>query len=248
MIKYLLIMLTLISAEQCVTPDQDRQLLVINHEAVNFKQLNIIKTYNISNDDFNGKIHLLKSDSDFVDIIMSNYIVDTDKSALIHLSQNYILALFEIENKKDQISKFNTDDLTLQWNGKKIIPLHPNEYPQEIHCLNWKGNIKNFYNLIAISVVTAYTVNAMFACIEGKCKGIEDMDKWLKENHPAYNKGKRFLSNAIFKTTIDFNQKINASQIEFESKAIAKGVILYRNPGKYTEFQNFLTIGNCIVD
>ncbi|WP_135769748.1 hypothetical protein [Leptospira gomenensis] len=207
-----------------------------------------MENYDVSNEVFEGKIRLLKSDSDFVDLLLSNYVVDNDQSALIHLSQNYAIALIQIENKTGRAQIFDTQLLNVFWNGKTISPLSPDQYPKKIYCLNWKGNIKNFYNFIAVSLVTAYTINAMFACAEGKCKELDYIDRWLKENHPVYNKEKYFFSDPIFKTTLDFNKKLNLKFVEMEPDARIQGIALYRNPERYSDFRNLITTGNCVVD
>ncbi|PKA04494.1 hypothetical protein CH375_10600 [Leptospira ellisii] len=248
MIKYLSTIFVAVLNLYCVSPDSDRQLLVIDRDTSLQNRWDIIENYDISNTVFEGKIRLLKSDSDFVDLLLSNYVVDNDRSALIHLSQNYAVALIKIENKTNQTQIFDTQNLNVSWNGKTVSPLNPEQYPKKIHCLNWKGNIKNFYNFIAISLVTAYTINAMFACTEGKCKEMEYMDRWLKENHPIYNKEKHFFSDAIFKTTLDFNQKLNLKHVEIEPNTRIQGIALYRNPERFADVRNFLTVGNCVVD
>ncbi|PJZ47547.1 hypothetical protein CH362_18575 [Leptospira saintgironsiae] len=232
---------------QCMLPDRDKQSIDFHPDTIRDEELNVIKVFKISDHDIKGKIILLKSNSPFVDHLLSNFVVDNTDSALIHLSQDYLVGLILIQNESDEPESFSLKNLNLQLDDKSLIPLKSTEYPKKIRCFNWKGTAKNFYNFIAISAITIYTINAMFACIEGKCEEMDYLKQEIDKNHPS-KVGGSYFSDLNFVTTLNFNNKVESENIIIAPKAVSKGVVLYSNPFALENIKDYITKGNCTIE
>lgn len=240
---FFLILFILLS---CIFPDRDKQSIDFHPDTIRNEELNVLKVFKISDHDIKGKIILLKSDSPFVDHLLSNFVVDNADSALIHLSQDYLVGLILIQNESDEPESFSHKNLNLQLEDKSLIPLKSTDYPKQVRCFNWKGTVKNFYNFIVISAITIYTINAMFACLEGKCEEMDYLKQEIDAKHPS-KVGGSYFSDLNFVTTLDFNNKVESESILIGPRAVSKGVILYRNPFPFENIKDYVTKGNCTI-
>ncbi|EPG67734.1 hypothetical protein [Leptospira wolffii] len=242
---YLPILCFLFLFEGCLFPDRDRQSLSFHPDSVRENELDVIHTYEVREEGLSGSIYLMKSDSNLVELFLSNIVVDNSKSAMMHLSPKYLVALAVVENTSEETKILSYHKLNLSLENRTLIPLEPKDYPKEIRCFNWKGTAKNFYNFIAISVVAVYTVNAMFGCLEGKCDAIRDLQKET-ETHPPFLNDGSYFSDLNFTTALDFRNGESEGFL-IQPKTVAKGVFLYRNPKGFSETKEFLTKGNCEI-
>lgn len=231
---------------QCLIPDRDKQSISFNPDTVRDEKLDVIKVIQILDHDIKGKIVLLKSNSDFVDHLLSNFVVDNAESTLIHLSQDYLVGLIIIENESDDPEPFSIRNLNLQLDGKMLVPLKPTEYPKQVRCINWKGTAKNFYNFVAISAVTVYTVSAMFGCLEGRCEAMEYLKK-ESDSQPPSKAGGNYFSDLNFVTTLEFKYINENEKVLIKPKSLSKGVVLYKNPFPLENIKDYLTKGNCTI-
>lgn len=238
--------LILFSLCGCLLPDRDKQSIDFHPDTVRDEKLDVIKVIKISDHDIKGKIILLKSDSDFVDHLLSNFVVDNAESTLIHLSQEYLVGLIIIENESDDPEPFSIKNLNLQLDGKMLVPLKPTDYPKQVRCFNWKGTAKNFYNFVAISAVTVYTVSAMFGCLEGRCEAMEYLKK-ESDSQPPSKAGGNYFSDLNFVTTLEFSYNAESKKVLIKPRSLSKGVVLYKNPFPLENIKDYLTKGNCTI-
>lgn len=241
-----LFVLALLFLPVCILPDRDNQSISFHPDTVREEKLDVIKVIKISDHDIKGKIILLKSDSDFVDHLLSNFVVDNAESALIHLSQDYLVGLIIIENESDDPEPFSIGNLNLQLDGKMLVPLKPSDFPKQVRCFNWKGTAKNFYNFVAISAVTVYTISAMFGCLEGRCEGMEYLKKEA-DSQPPSKAGGNYFSDLNFVTTLEFSYNNESEKVLIKPKSLSKGIVLYKNPFPLENIKDYLTKGNCTI-
>ncbi|TGK08642.1 hypothetical protein EHO58_05475 [Leptospira selangorensis] len=233
-----------------MSPDQNEQIVSFDsNKNISYKDLNVLEVFELSDNQLHGYMFLTKANSNFIDALLLNFSVDNQNSAVLHLSQDYLVGLVVIENDTDVNKIFSFNSLKLNWKDTKIVPLLENEYPDKIKCFNWKGTTKNFYNFMAISAITVgvvvYAYVALFACLQGKCERIDDL-KNFEKRYSSKLKGPHF-SNFNFTSTLSFNDAIKNNGIAIPQNTIAKGIVLYRNPFLIKDINDYTLKGNCTI-
>ena len=248
--RIFLCLITLVLLNSCVFPDRNEQIISFDsNKNVTYKDLDVLEVFEISDNQLHGYIFLAKANSNFIDTLLLNFSVDNHQSAVLHLSQDYLVGLIVIENDTDVNNVLSLNSLILNWKDRKIAPLLENEYPDKIRCFNWKGTTKNFYNFMAISAITigvvVYAYIALFACLEGRCDRMDDL-KEFERTYSSKLKGPHF-SNFNFTSTLLFNDTIKKNGIPIPQNTIAKGIVLYRNPFSGQNINDYLIKGNCTI-
>lgn len=234
----------------CVSPDQNEQAVTFDsNKNVTYKDLNVLEIFEISDNQLHGYIFLTKANSNFMDKLLLNFSVDNPQSAVLHLSQDYLIGLVVVENDTDASKILSFDNLKLDWKDSKIVPLLENEYPERVRCFNWKGTTKNFYNFMAISAITigvvVYAYIALFACLEGRCERMDDLKEFEKK-YSLKLKGPHF-SNFNFTSTLSFNDTIKKNGIVIPENTLTRGIVLYRNPFSVQNISDYALKGNCTI-
>lgn len=248
--KIFFCIIILILLNSCVSPDQNEQTVIFDsNKNITYKDLNVLEVFEISDNQLRGYLFLTKANSNFIDALLLNFSVDNHQSAVLHLSQDYLVGLVVIENDSETDKVFSSNSLKLNWKDSEIVPLTETEYPDKIRCFNWKGTTKNFYNFIAISAITVgvavYAYVAMFACLEGRCDRMDDLKKF-ENKYSTKLKGPHF-SNFNFTSILLFNDKIKEKGVVIPQNTIAKGIVLYRNPISVQNINGYALKGNCII-
>ncbi len=245
--RILIILFLLIS---CVTADKSEQKVKLSRNISNISNINYEEYINLPFEEYEINILNIQPEGNSFKTILSNFIVDDEKSALTHLSASYIIAMITITNKTENFIKVSESSFYYTQSEKELRPLRKlSDYPSNIGCINWKGNIKNLYNTAIITGTTVFIVGAFVACAkEGKCEGLRRIDNVTKVATSGQNDPQKTFSSPIFDSELkyaDIIELINPLVLApYETK---QGMLLYPKPLDWKDTNRALLTPNCIV-
>lgn len=234
----------------CVTADRDEQKVNLTRNMARVSSVNYEEYINLPFEDYEISILNIEPDGNFFKTILSNFIVDDEKSALTHLSATHMIAMITITNKTGNTIQVPEKSLYYAQSKKELIPLRKlADYPTSIGCINWKGNIKNLYNTAVITGVTVFIVGAFVACAkEGKCDALRQTDNVAKVATSGETKPDKTFSNPIFESKLKYADIIELDKpIILAPNEVKQGMVLYPKPLDWKDTNRALLTPNCLV-
>ncbi len=195
----------------CITADQSERKFLAQ-KATNELSTRLILQKKIGptkNKKVDISVEVLDPEADWTDALLSNFIIQDDKSVLLRLSSQYYLVFVRVKNRTGFREVLTLNDLEFEHEGDPFRPVAWDKYPSEISCLNWKGNLKNLYNAGVATVTTVFIVGALAVCAkEGKCEGVRHIDTAFNLASSGETVFDKTLSNPVFTTRMEFwNEK-----------------------------------------
>ncbi|WCL50437.1 hypothetical protein [Leptospira sp. GIMC2001] len=244
--KLLLISFLLLS---CLSADKQEQTIVLPVNSKSTNNWEIEQKHSFTKNGLQYEILYLKPSDKLIYGLFHNLVVDNIDSAAYHLSSNYIITIAIIENSTKQNKKIVRQDLSVNYRDESLSPIVPLDYPKSIKCINWKGNLKNAYNISVISVSTLLVVGSIVACAkENKCKGLEYIDDVISLATSGETKPENSFSNPIFTSKLESSEMEIGKEIEIASREKKEILILYKKPALDIDPEKILAKTNCLVD
>ncbi|MFB5650939.1 hypothetical protein ACE5IS_09865 [Leptospira wolffii] len=191
----------------CVTADRSERNLSVSKAASELSTRVVLQK---KLDPIRGKkaeifVEVLDPEADWVDALLSNFVIQDDRAMLVRLSSRYYLVFVRVKNKTVNREVLRLADLEFEHEGEPFRPLPWGDYPKDLSCLNWKGNLKNFYNVGVATLTTVFIVGAIAACAkEGNCEGVRHIGTALDLSQSGETDMAKVLSNPIFTTRLEF--------------------------------------------
>ncbi len=206
------------------------------------------KEYVMSRGGIDARIYVLKPDATILRALFSNLVVDNETSALLHLSSRYYIALAEIQNASGRRMTLERSALQMRHEGQILDPILPRDFPDTIHCINWKGNLKNAYNAAVVAATTAFFVAAVLACAkEHNCGALRQSENVLNASRSGETDPEKAFSDPVFRTTLQYSRVVDLGSTVLESADQVSGLVLFRKPALAMDMVKVTTTGNCIV-
>ncbi|TGK01461.1 hypothetical protein EHQ53_07780 [Leptospira langatensis] len=210
-LKYFLYIAVGFTILECMTADKSERNFSA-HKAANELPTRVVLKKKIAPNKetkLNISVEVLDTEADWSDAVLSNFLVQDDRSILLRLSSNYYLVFVRIRNNNSVREVLQLSSLEFEHEGEPFRPEAWENYPKNISCLNWKGNIKNLYNAGVLTLTTVFIVGVLAACAkEGKCEGIQHIEKALNLASSGETNVSKVISNPLFTTNLEFwNEK-----------------------------------------
>lgn len=233
----------------CVTADQNTQSIYIRGRSHNGGDFIVHHYHEYDRDGVRYRFFFMEPNSSLTSDLLSNFIVDSRESAIAQISANHLFTLIEIENRNIYDIKVDPASLSLPFNGRMIEPLSLYELPRSIYCINWKGNIKNAFNIAVATVTTAYVVAAFIGCAkEGKCEALNHIDEVIQISRSGEKEPGQMFSSPLFTTSLKYSNIIDPRKIEVSGRSMVSGLLMYRRPLFSLNGGKIVNSANCIVD
>ncbi len=230
-----------------MTADKSSQALNLNAEDAK-KKMVLEKYFEKSGKALRFRFYHLKPDTFFLSDIFSNLIVDNPDAAFVQILANYSVTLAEVENISDEIIRTDRKSFTVPFGESLLEPIFAEEFPEKIYCINWKGNLKNTYNLAVISATSVFIISAVAGCLkEGKCDAVGKIPDVLKLAQSGEKDPAKTFSSPVFSTDLKYSNTFKFENLTVPPKTRLTGIILYKRPIQSLHLEKFTTAANCIV-
>lgn len=195
-----------------------------------------------------SRVYVLKPETTVLRALFSNLVVDNEQSALLHLSHGYYITLVEARNVSGRPVRLDRPALQMRHEGQLLDPILPRDFPDTIHCINWKGNLKNAYNATVVTLTTAFVVAAVLACVkEHDCRALRQTENVVNTARSGETNPEKAFSEPIFRTTLEYSRVVDLGSASLEPGADVSGLVLYKKPAMAMDMVKVATAGNCVV-
>ncbi|TGK07349.1 hypothetical protein EHO59_04380 [Leptospira semungkisensis] len=196
---------------ECVTADHSERNFSARTAASELPTRVVLRKSIAPNKDtkLNISVEVLDPKADWSDAVLANFFIKDDSSILLRLSSHYYLVFVRIQNNNSIREVLNLSGLEFEHEGEPFRPEAWENYPKNISCLNWKGNIKNLYNAGVLTLTTVFIVGAVAACAkEGNCDGMKHIGNVMDLSTSGETNISKAISNPLFTTNLEFwNEK-----------------------------------------
>lgn len=150
--------------------------------------------------------------------------------------------------KKKMVLEKYFESFAVPFGESLLEPIFAEEFPEKIYCINWKGNLKNTYNLAVISATSVFIISAVAGCLkEGKCDAVGKIPDVLKLAQSGEKDPAKTFSSPVFSTDLKYSNTFKFENLTVPPKTRLTGIILYRRPIQSLHLEKFTTGANCIV-
>ncbi|MDX1961110.1 MAG: hypothetical protein SFU98_21250 [Leptospiraceae bacterium] len=235
----------------CVSADKNEQTYQLHPRESNISEVFMGNTQNIETQNIKIQKQEFNPNSNLIHDVFHNFIVDNKESAYKFLSRNFIISYVVAENKTDKPIHLNEEQLTYKIDDKVLKPIHPSEFPKQIYCVNWKGNIKNLYNLSIFTGAVLIVAGAAVTCVknENDCEQAKLATEYtLKLSQTGEVDPEKSFSNPIFTTNIKYTEILNEKTEAIPPLSKKKGILIYERPITSLNKARVLNSLNCVLD
>ncbi len=232
----------------CVSADRSNQRMSLSANLSNDLSKATRLYHEATRGDLRVLFYELDANQNIFSKIFSNFIVDNQDAAMMHLSGGYIVTIAEIINSSNSRLIVGPEYLRLPYHGRKLDPVLPDDFPRALSCINWKGNIKNVYNITIIAAVTAVVAASIVACAKkGDCDGVDLLLNNHTDNDREDTNSGDIFSNPVFTTRLDYEGLIDPLKIEVPPGGTISTIVLYKKPYIAMDSSRITTSANCVI-
>ena len=136
----------------CVSADRDHRSVKVGKDTIEWSRDN---THVYSCRDFDISLTINSDNTNLVKNIYYGYVVDSRKSGINCILDNYYAGLIEIKNNNDRTIVVSPDRIQVAENSRKVPLVSVEELPKNIERFNPYGATKDVYNAMWFTVLIA---------------------------------------------------------------------------------------------